>query len=96
MTNLKRVKGMKISAWTNPQNGNIYPVRRLYVEYPSSEVKGLACSDVKCKGEKVFDGVELGDYVELLYDQYGNCCAVQPVEPDPQDLIDFGLDPSGN
>lgn len=35
-----------------------------------------------------------GLLVELLYDQYGNCCAVQPVVPDPQDLIDFGIEPS--
>lgn len=92
MTNLKRVIGFKTSSWTSPDNGNTYPVRRLYVDYPAAETKGLACSVVKCRGDKVFDGVEVGDYVELLYDQYGNCCAVQPVVAEQQDLIDFGVD----
>lgn len=94
MTNLKRVVGMKIDSWTNPDNGITYPVRRLYVEYPVSGVEGLAASDVKCRGEKVFDGVLVGDYVELFYDQYRNCSSVQPVVPEPQDLIDFGVDPA--
>lgn len=93
MTNLKRVVGMKISAYTSP-DGKVYPVRRLYVVHPASETKGLACTAVKCRGEKVFDCVEIDDYVELLYDQYGNCCAVQPVVPDPLDLIDFGIESS--
>lgn len=95
MTDLKRVLGFKTSSWTNPKDGVVYPVRRLFVSYPSAQTKGLACSDIKCRGDKIFDGIEVGDFVDLFYDQYGNCSAVQPVVPEPQDLIDFGLDPAG-
>ena len=94
MTNLKRVVGFKVSSWTNPENGVTYPTRRLYVEYPASNVTGLCCADVKCRGDNIFQGILVGDYVELFYDQYGNCCTVNPVEPNPQDLVDFGVDPS--
>lgn len=90
MTDLKKVVGIKESSWTSPKNGKDYPVRRLYVVYPASGVKGLVSQDIKCRGDKVFNGIEIGDFVELLYDQYGNCCEVKPCVPDDQDLIDFG------
>lgn len=92
MTDLKKVVGFKISAWTNPQTGVIYPVRKLYVVYPSGAegVTGLVSSSIKCKSEKVFDGIEVGDYVELFYDQYGNCLQVSPCVPNEEDLSDFG------
>lgn len=90
MTDLKKVVGMKISAWTSPDNGITYPVRQLSVVYPCNGVNGLCAERIKCRGEDVFNGLEIGDYVTLMFDQYGNCVSVQPVVPEPEDLVDFG------
>lgn len=90
MTDLRKVVGMKISAWTSPDNGKTYPVRQLSVVYPATGVTGLCAERIKCRGENVFDGVQVGDYVTLMFDQYGNCVNVQPVVPDEDDLVDFG------
>ena len=47
---------------------------------------------LKCKGDNVFDGIQEGDFVQILYDQYGNVVQIQPVEPEPEDLIDFRIE----
>lgn len=93
MTDLKLVLGFRQYEWTNTNTGVVYPVKRLFVEYPSTAdgLEGHMCSVVKCKGDKVFDGVMKGDYVQLMYDQYGNCVRVEPLVPEPEDLKDFGI-----
>lgn len=92
MTDLKLVQGYKDTTWTNPDNGVVYPVKRLYVTYPSNAggLVGLMTGIFKCKGEDIFKGIQIGDYVQLLYDQYGNVSQIQPVVPEPEDLRDFG------
>ena len=93
MTDLKKVIGFKVGTWTNEKTGVVYPVRRLYVIYPSDVdgLTGLMAAVLKCKGDNVFDGIQEGDFVQILYDQYGNVVQIQPVEPEPEDLIDFHI-----
>lgn len=90
MTNLKRVVGILNTTFDDKKSGNVYPVKHLYVEYPFKNCQGLRTADIKCKGDNVFNGIEIGDYVTLYYDNYGTCCVINPEIPTDSDLKYFG------
>lgn len=87
--NLRRVEGY-ISKTANI-DGDEVTWTHLYVTYPSDDVTGLAVMTCKCIDADVIKGVQIGDYVELYYNEQKKVVLIQPVEPTAEDLLAFGV-----
>ena len=92
MTDLRKVVGWFSGEFTTDR-GEQLQYYRLFVLYPKDDVVGLACEQVKLRDMEVLNGVEIGDYVELYYNENKKCVMVNPVVANEQDLIDFGDKP---
>ena len=88
MTDLKRVIGYFSD--TAVIDGKELSWTHLYVSYPKDKAVGLAVEICKCKSSSVLEGVEVGDYVELYYDERKKVVLVQPVQPTDDDRLSFG------
>lgn len=88
MTDLKKVVGYRSGEFANDR-GEVIKFTHLYFEVPREGVTGLAVDIGKCKTSDVLEGVKIGDYVELYYDEKKRVVLVQPVVPSASDLADF-------
>lgn len=64
------VIGKKAATFVDKKTGDIVSYGRLFVEYPDEETEGLAC-DVFPMNPEVFEGVEVGDLVEIACNKKG-------------------------
>ena len=89
MTDLKKVVGFYTGEFTTRDTGEKKTYHNLFVFYPRKGVIGIATDVIKVRGQDPFEGIQVGDYVDLFYDRYGNCTVIDPVEPTEADLSDF-------
>lgn len=89
MTDLKRVVGFYTGEFTTRDTGERKIYHNLFVLYPREGATGIATDVIKVRGQDPFKGIQVGDYVEVYYDRYGNCTRLEPVEPTEADISDF-------
>ena len=91
MTELKKVVGYLSDTFTDRTTGQVIEFHHLYCLFPRSNAvgSGAECVKISTRDNNIFNGLNLGDYVELRYNKYGKCCGFDIVEPNADDIADF-------
>lgn len=91
MTELKKVVGFLSDSFTDRQTGEVIAYNHLYCVFPRKNATGAGaeCVKISSRKENLFEGLNIGDYVELRYNKYGKCCGFDVVEPNSDDESDF-------
>ena len=89
MTDLKKVVGFYTGEFKTRDTGEIKIYHNLFIVFPREGATGIGSEKISVRGQDPFKGIQVGDYVELMYDRYGNCTRIDPVEPNEADLLDF-------
>lgn len=92
MTEVKKVVGTYSGEFVDESTGELIKWFHLYVNYPKDNVNGLAVMICKCLNETVLNGVLIGDYVELYYNEKKKVVLINPVVPDNEVLELFGAE----
>lgn len=89
MSDLKLVLGFFTGQFTTRDTGEVKIYHNLSVAYPRNGATGIFVERIPVRGENPFVGIQVGDYVETMYDKFGNCTRIDPVEPSVSDIADF-------
>lgn len=65
------IVGYENVKYKSSKTGNMVEGVRLYLHYLNDKIFGVGCETIFVK-EELFDGLGLGDQIEVSYNKYGN------------------------
>lgn len=74
-----RIIGIERFSYVSKRDGKSRSGTRLFLTFDSERIDGTGCMEAYCRGHVDTEGLEVGDVITLLYDQWKNVAAVVPV-----------------
>lgn len=90
---LKKILGFTSGEFKKDNFSDPIPFANIWCAWPVKDGLGLQAEKYKLDGSDVFNGIELGDYVELYFtgnSENAKVALINKVEPDEVTRLQFG------